>query len=110
MTANLLRLILLGWLASCLPCARGGTNDVAEAKARWEVVRTLKLGDSEDFVRKALAQCEEKDLRSFTNEHVRLSAPLDGQPAAAWLVFTNQGVAQHVIAVFSKEGGVADLL
>jgi hypothetical protein len=58
MHANLLlRLILLGWLASCLPSVRAGTNDIEEAKVRLEAVRTLKLGDTEDLVRQSLAQC-----------------------------------------------------
>jgi hypothetical protein len=110
MQMSLTRLLLLSWLATSLTTAQAGSNDVEQAKARMEVVQTLKIGDAEELVHKNLLGCEERDLHSLTNEYVRLCQPLSGQRAAAWLVYTNQGVAQYVIAVFSEKGKLADLL
>ena len=81
----------------------------------WSITSKLKVGDTEDVVRRTMADYKEQSWKSLTNHSSeRRLQFLFGQQVRVWLVdaktLETEGGESYVIGVFSNEKKLTDLL
>ena len=113
MSISFTRLLLLISTATLAFHAQAGTAANASTEW-WSVVSDVKVGQSEEQVRKTMDRYKERSWSSLSNLFARRLNFLSGQKVAVWFVDAStlhtEGGESYVIGVFSDDKKLTDLL